>query len=174
MPPRDETALAATTEMVAVSLGTEVPATAKSNEVNSKKPSESSSRVSKSFTPTNPFIWLVANKQEILSGMTVSLAQIPEALAFSFVAGVDPQLGMQVSFFPTTQHNTTQHNTTQHNTTKSKLTTTTNPLALPPHRRRHPIHLTLGRLDHGPHHLPRWRAPRNDFRLHRRHCCHDD
>jgi len=30
--------------------------------------------------------------------MTVSLAQIPEALAFSFVAGVDPQLGMQAAW----------------------------------------------------------------------------
>lgn len=29
-------------------------------------------------------------KNDILSGFTVSLALIPEAVAFSFVAGVDP------------------------------------------------------------------------------------
>lgn len=39
--------------------------------------------------------WLIANKAQILSGLTVALAQIPEAVSFSFVAGVDPIVGLQ-------------------------------------------------------------------------------
>jgi len=40
--------------------------------------------------------WLRHNKSQILSGLTVALAQIPEAVSFSFVAGVDPIVGLQV------------------------------------------------------------------------------
>lgn len=39
--------------------------------------------------------WLRANKNQYLSGVTVALAQIPEAVSFSFVAGVDPIVGLQ-------------------------------------------------------------------------------
>jgi hypothetical protein len=39
--------------------------------------------------------WLMQNKSQILSGLTVALAQVPEAVSFSFVAGVDPIVGLQ-------------------------------------------------------------------------------
>ena len=39
--------------------------------------------------------WLLLNKSQILSGITVALAQVPEAVSFSFVAGVDPIVGLQ-------------------------------------------------------------------------------
>ncbi|CAI8046140.1 Putative sulfate transporter YbaR [Geodia barretti] len=34
----------------------------------------------------------------ILAGLTVSLALVPEAVAFAFVAGVDPLVGMYAAF----------------------------------------------------------------------------
>jgi len=37
-------------------------------------------------------------KNDILSGLTVSLALVPEAVAFSFVAGVDPLVGLYAAF----------------------------------------------------------------------------
>ncbi len=37
-------------------------------------------------------------KNDILSGITVSLALVPEAIAFSFVAGVDPLVGLYAAF----------------------------------------------------------------------------
>ena len=37
-------------------------------------------------------------KKDILSGLTVALALIPEAVAFSFVAGVDPLVGLYGAF----------------------------------------------------------------------------
>ena len=37
-------------------------------------------------------------KNDILSGLTVSLALVPEAIAFSFVAGVDPKVGLYAAF----------------------------------------------------------------------------
>ena len=40
------------------------------------------------------WLWLLANKSQILSGLTVALAQVPEAISFSFVAGVDPIVGL--------------------------------------------------------------------------------
>lgn len=39
--------------------------------------------------------WLKLNRAQILSGITVALAQVPEAISFSFVAGVDPIVGLQ-------------------------------------------------------------------------------
>jgi len=39
--------------------------------------------------------WLKVNKAQILSGVTVALAQVPEAVSFSFVAGVSPGIGLQ-------------------------------------------------------------------------------
>ena len=40
------------------------------------------------------FRWLAHNKSQILSGLTVALAQVPEAVSFSFVAGLDPIVGL--------------------------------------------------------------------------------
>src|SRR6056297_2194486 len=37
-------------------------------------------------------------KLEILSGLTVALALVPEAVAFSFVAGVEPLVGLYAAF----------------------------------------------------------------------------
>lgn len=38
-------------------------------------------------------------KNDILSGLTVALALVPEAVAFSFVAGVEPLVGLYAAFF---------------------------------------------------------------------------
>ena len=38
--------------------------------------------------------WL---KTEVLAGLIVALALIPEAIAFSLIAGVDPQVGLFLS-----------------------------------------------------------------------------
>lgn len=51
----------------------------------------------------NKFVQLVTNKprsfkNDFLSGLTVALALIPEAVAFSFVAGVDPKIGLYAAF----------------------------------------------------------------------------
>jgi SulP family sulfate permease len=40
----------------------------------------------------------VCFKNEILSGLTVALALVPEAVAFAFVAGVDPLIGLYAAF----------------------------------------------------------------------------
>ncbi len=37
-------------------------------------------------------------KTEILSGLTVALALIPEAVAFALIAGLDPLVGLYASF----------------------------------------------------------------------------
>jgi SulP family sulfate permease len=47
---------------------------------------------------------LIISKQknltnELLSGLTVALALVPEAVAFAFVAGVDPSVGLWAAFF---------------------------------------------------------------------------
>jgi len=42
--------------------------------------------------------WFSNIKGDILSGMTVALALIPEAIAFSIIAGVDPMVGLYASF----------------------------------------------------------------------------
>lgn len=39
--------------------------------------------------------WTIHNKTQIVSGITVALAQVPEAVSFSFVMGVNPVLGLQ-------------------------------------------------------------------------------
>ena len=38
-------------------------------------------------------------KVDILSGFTVALALVPEAIAFAFVAGVEPLVGLYAAFF---------------------------------------------------------------------------
>ena len=37
-------------------------------------------------------------KNDFLSGVTVALALVPEAVAFAFVAGVDPLVGLYAAF----------------------------------------------------------------------------
>src|SRR5210317_1154766 len=38
-------------------------------------------------------------KTDLLSGLTVALALVPEAIAFAFVAGVSPIIGLYSAFF---------------------------------------------------------------------------
>lgn len=42
--------------------------------------------------------WFVDPKSDVLSGLVVALALIPEAIAFSIIAGVDPKVGLYASF----------------------------------------------------------------------------
>lgn len=42
--------------------------------------------------------WLGNVRNELLAGMVVALALIPEAIAFSIIAGVDPRVGLYASF----------------------------------------------------------------------------
>jgi len=42
--------------------------------------------------------WLGNVRGDVLSGMVVALALIPEAIAFSIIAGVDPKVGLYASF----------------------------------------------------------------------------
>jgi sulfate permease, SulP family len=42
--------------------------------------------------------WLANPRGDLLAGMVVALALIPEAIAFSIIAGVDPKVGLYASF----------------------------------------------------------------------------
>ncbi|PKL59993.1 MAG: sodium-independent anion transporter, partial [Methanomicrobiales archaeon HGW-Methanomicrobiales-4] len=42
--------------------------------------------------------WFSHIKGDTLAGMTVALALIPESIAFSIIAGVDPMVGLYASF----------------------------------------------------------------------------
>jgi SulP family sulfate permease len=42
--------------------------------------------------------WLVNVRGDVLAGLVVALALIPEAIAFSVIAGVDPKVGLYASF----------------------------------------------------------------------------
>ena len=42
--------------------------------------------------------WLDNLRNDVLAGMVVALALIPEAIAFSIIAGVDPKVGLYASF----------------------------------------------------------------------------
>ena len=48
--------------------------------------------------PTKMSDWTTNPKADILSGLVVALALIPEAISFSIIAGVDPQVGLYASF----------------------------------------------------------------------------
>lgn len=51
------------------------------------------------FSPTHFHQnWLTHPRTDILSGLAVALALIPEAIAFSIIAGVAPQVGLYASF----------------------------------------------------------------------------
>eukprot|EP01136_Pigoraptor_vietnamica_P023161 Opistho-1_new@74973 len=42
--------------------------------------------------------WLGNVRGDLLAGLVVALALIPEAIAFSIIAGVDPKVGLYASF----------------------------------------------------------------------------
>ena len=42
--------------------------------------------------------WLANIRGDVLAGIVVALALIPEAIAFSIIAGVDPKVGLYASF----------------------------------------------------------------------------
>ncbi|MGE7876496.1 SulP family inorganic anion transporter [Peribacillus muralis] len=42
--------------------------------------------------------WFGNVRGDVLSGIVVALALIPEAIAFSIIAGVDPMVGLYASF----------------------------------------------------------------------------
>jgi len=42
--------------------------------------------------------WFGNVRGDLLSGLVVALALIPEAIAFSIIAGVDPKVGLYASF----------------------------------------------------------------------------
>ena len=42
--------------------------------------------------------WTDNIRADLLSGLVVALALIPEAIAFSLIAGVDPKVGLYASF----------------------------------------------------------------------------
>ncbi|WP_257786625.1 SulP family inorganic anion transporter [Paenibacillus crassostreae] len=46
----------------------------------------------------NSSTWFGNTRRDVLSGMTVALALIPEAIAFSIIAGVSPMVGLYASF----------------------------------------------------------------------------
>jgi SulP family sulfate permease len=51
------------------------------------------------MTKTNYFNeWFANPRRDIIAGAVVALALIPEAIAFSIIAGVDPQVGLYASF----------------------------------------------------------------------------
>ncbi len=43
-------------------------------------------------------IWLFNVRGDLIAGIVVALALIPEAIAFSIIAGVDPSVGLYASF----------------------------------------------------------------------------
>ncbi|MFW2380430.1 MAG: SulP family inorganic anion transporter, partial [Acidimicrobiales bacterium] len=42
--------------------------------------------------------WAANPKADLLSGLVVALALIPEAISFSIIAGLDPKVGLYASF----------------------------------------------------------------------------
>ena len=48
--------------------------------------------------PTLRREWLSNPRRDILAGIVVALALIPEAIGFSIIAGVDPRVGLYASF----------------------------------------------------------------------------
>lgn len=42
--------------------------------------------------------WFFNIRGDLLAGLVVALALIPEAIAFSIIAGVDPKVGLYASF----------------------------------------------------------------------------
>ncbi|WP_147463221.1 SulP family inorganic anion transporter, partial [Pseudomonas savastanoi] len=42
--------------------------------------------------------WFSSVRADVLAGLVVALALIPEAIAFSIITGVDPKVGLYASF----------------------------------------------------------------------------
>ena len=42
--------------------------------------------------------WMTSPRNDILAGIVVALALIPEAIGFSIIAGIDPRVGLYASF----------------------------------------------------------------------------
>ena len=42
--------------------------------------------------------WFSNPRRDVIAGTVVALALIPEAIAFSIIAGVDPKVGLYASF----------------------------------------------------------------------------
>jgi SulP family sulfate permease len=49
-------------------------------------------------SPKNPALSAVEIKDEVLAGLTTSFAMVPEVVAFAFVAGVNPLVGLYAAF----------------------------------------------------------------------------
>lgn len=50
------------------------------------------------MSPSLQYNWFSNIRADVLSGLVVALALIPEAIAFSIIAGVDPKVGLYASF----------------------------------------------------------------------------
>ena len=48
--------------------------------------------------PGSPSAWTADPRADLLAGLVVAVALIPEAIAFSIIAGVDPKVGLYASF----------------------------------------------------------------------------
>ncbi len=59
---------------------------------------ENQSSIQRGFESTVLSQWLSSPRKDILSGLVVAFAMIPEAIAFSGIAGVDPQVGLFGAF----------------------------------------------------------------------------
>ncbi|WP_353405466.1 SulP family inorganic anion transporter, partial [Brucella sp. NBRC 13694] len=54
--------------------------------------------MNRDFIDTLTTDWFGNIKSDVLAGLVVALALIPEAIAFSIIAGVDPKVGLYASF----------------------------------------------------------------------------
>ena len=54
--------------------------------------------MAKRSSPTLVNQWLANPSKDLLSGLVVAFAMIPEAIAFSGIAGVDPKVGLFGAF----------------------------------------------------------------------------
>ncbi len=63
---------------------------------NSRRPKLYNSDIA--MIPNLKQVWLFNIKGDVLAGLVVALALIPEAIAFSIIAGVDPKIGLYASF----------------------------------------------------------------------------
>lgn len=63
---------------------------------NSRRPKLYNSDIA--MIPNLKQVWFFNIKGDVLAGLVVALALIPEAIAFSIIAGVDPKIGLYASF----------------------------------------------------------------------------
>src|SRR3546814_17036805 len=55
-------------------------------------------KLNRDFIGTLKTEWFGNIRADVLAGLVVALALIPEAIAFSIIAGVDPKIGIYASF----------------------------------------------------------------------------